>query len=43
MKKIENVQFDEERALYNLTNTYLKNVVFAGLKDGESSLKHAIK
>ena len=41
MKKIENVQFVEERALYNLTNTYLKNVVFAGLKDGESSLKHA--
>ena len=27
---IENEQFDEERALYNLTNTLVRDCVFAG-------------
>lgn len=36
---IENQTFDEERALYNLKNTVVKNCVFAGKQDGESVLK----
>ena len=38
---IENKQYDEERALYNLKNTELRNCVFAGPADGESALKEA--
>lgn len=38
---IENRQFDEERALYHLTNARVKNCVFAGPADGESALKEA--
>lgn len=37
--KIENMTFDEERALYNLKNTEINNCVFAGKEDGESVLK----
>lgn len=37
--KIENKVFDEERALYNLKDTEVKNCTFAGEKDGESVLK----
>lgn len=36
---IENQNFDEERALYNLKDTEVKNCTFAGEKDGESVLK----
>ena len=36
---IENKTFDEERALYNLKNTEVKNCTFAGPQDGESVLK----
>lgn len=36
---IENKTFDEERALYNLKNTEVKNCTFAGKADGESVLK----
>ena len=38
---IENEQFDEERALYNLTNTLVRDCIFAGPADGESVLKEA--
>lgn len=38
---IENRQFDEERALYNLQNADVKNCVFAGPADGESVLKES--
>lgn len=38
-KVIENKSFDEERALYNLQNTEVKNCIFAGEQDGESVLK----
>jgi len=38
---IANQQLDEERALYNLKNTEVKNCVFAGPADGESALKEA--
>lgn len=38
---IENQQFDEERALYNLQNADVKNCVFAGPADGESVLKES--
>ena len=38
---IENKQFDEERALYNLTASDVKNCIFAGPADGESVLKEA--
>ena len=38
---IENQQFDEERALYNLTDGAVKNCRFAGPADGESVLKEA--
>ena len=36
---IENKVFDEERALYNLKDTEVKNCIFAGEQDGESVLK----
>ena len=40
MKKIiENKIFSEERALYNIIDTDVKNVIFAGVEDGESVLK----
>ena len=40
MKKIvENQTLDEERALYNLTDTAVLNCTFAGPADGESALK----
>jgi len=38
---IENQQFDEERALYNLTDGAVVNCRFAGPADGESVLKEA--
>lgn len=38
-KKIENKTFDEERALYNLTDTEVVNCTFAGPADGESAFK----
>ena len=34
MKLIENKTYDEERALYNLKNSEVKNCTFAGPKDG---------
>lgn len=37
--KIENKTFDEERALYNLSETEVVNCTFAGPADGESVLK----
>ncbi len=40
-EKIIGKQFDEERALYNLTDTDVENCVFAGPADGESVLKEA--
>ena len=36
---IENRQYDEERALYNLKNADVVSCVFAGEADGESVLK----
>ena len=36
---IENKTFDEERALYNLKDTEVRNCTFAGEQDGESVLK----
>lgn len=38
---INNQQFDEERALYNLQNADVTDCVFAGPADGESALKEA--
>lgn len=38
---IENRQYDEERALYNTVDAYIKNCVFAGEADGESVLKES--
>ncbi|ORX42520.1 hypothetical protein BCR32DRAFT_331032 [Anaeromyces robustus] len=38
---IENKTYDEERALYNVKDTYIKNCTFAGPRDGESSLKES--
>ena len=45
MKTIEYKNFDEERALYNICDTAVKNCTFAGPADGESALKetHRIK
>lgn len=40
-KKITEQQFDQERALYNLTGADVVNCVFAGPADGESVLKEA--
>ena len=31
--------YDEERALYNQTNTHVLNCTFAGPQDGESAFK----
>ena len=39
MNLIENKNYDEERALYNIKDTEVKNCVFAGEQDGESVLK----
>lgn len=41
--QITNQTFDEERALYNLKNTYVINCCFAGASDGESVLKECRK
>ena len=38
---IEGKQFDQERALYHLQNTLVKDCVFAGPADGESAFKEA--
>ncbi len=38
---IEDKSFDEERALYNLKDSEIKNCRFAGPADGESALKEA--
>lgn len=38
---VENKQFDEERALYNLTDATVKACRFEGPADGESALKEA--
>lgn len=38
---IENQQFDEERALYNLQEADVNNCLFAGPADGESVLKES--
>ena len=43
MNTIQDKTFDEERALYNLTNTTLIACDFAGEKDGESALKECEK
>ena len=40
-KEIIGRQYDEERALYHLTNTDVTDCVFAGPADGESVLKEA--
>lgn len=40
-KIIKNMTFDEERALYNLTDGRLEGCTFAGPADGESALKEA--
>lgn len=40
-KLIENRQFDEERALYNLENADVSGCIFAGEADGESVLKES--
>ena len=39
MNVIGNKTFDEERALYGIKDTEVKNVTFAGPADGESVLK----
>ena len=39
--QIKDKQFDEERALYNLTHGEVTDCVFAGPADGESVLKEA--
>ena len=41
MEKITGKTFDEERALYALTDAEVENCVFAGPADGESALKEA--
>lgn len=41
MEIIENKKYDEERALYNLKNTEVRNCIFAGEQDGESVLKES--
>ena len=38
---IQNQQFDQERALYHLQNTLVRDCVFAGPADGESAFKEA--
>lgn len=39
MEKIEKLNFDEERALYNISNTLVIDCSFIGKNDGESVLK----
>ena len=39
MELIENKNYDEERALYNIKDTEVKDCIFAGPQDGESVLK----
>lgn len=41
MKTVKNQRFDEERALYNLTDALVEDCTFAGPADGESALKEA--
>ena len=41
MKKIEDMRFGEERALYGSQNLHLKNCSFDGEEDGESALKES--
>lgn len=41
MNEIRDKQFDEERALYNLTDAEVINCTFAGPADGESAFKEA--
>ncbi|MDE5861363.1 MAG: DUF3737 family protein [Ruminococcus sp.] len=41
MKIIENMNFEEERALYNSNGIILKNCSFDGQADGESALKES--
>jgi len=41
MKKIENSAFDQERALYNLTDAEVVRCRFEGEADGESALKES--
>ena len=41
MELIQNKQFDEERALYHLTNGTVSHCIFDGPADGESALKEA--
>ncbi len=41
MTLIENKTFDEERALYNLTDAKVVGCCFAGPRDGESALKES--
>lgn len=41
LKRLEHQQFDEERALYHLTNSVVTNCRFEGPADGESALKEA--
>ena len=38
---IQNQQFDQERTLYHLQNTLVRDCVFAGPADGESAFKEA--
>ena len=42
MKHLENMNFDEERALYNSNMLVLTNCNFQGKADGESALKECI-
>lgn len=41
MKVIKDTQFDEERALYNLSDAEVINCTFAGEADGESAMKES--
>ena len=41
METIENLSFDEERALYGSANLVIRNCSFTGPADGESALKEA--
>ena len=38
-KELKNKTYDEERALYHLTETDVTDCIFGGPKDGESVLK----
>lgn len=41
MKVLENLTFDEERALYGSKGLYVKNCSFDGPADGESAFKES--